>query len=168
MMAATAQPSATLAAVVPADEDQHKEQENGATGNDGNENVDHGVLSGSVSNLVRLYDYPNNKRPAKNRNHGPVPAHRLLTIALDQIHGLAYIKHPTCERGSGLSRSALFSIRSGRGRSPEYPAILPEDDVNAFFGSREPCAAAPNPNRQNEVTLWTDDGTLSVSSSALV
>lgn len=51
-MAATTQPSAALAAIVPADEDQHEEQENGAAGNDGNENVDHGVLSGSVSNLV--------------------------------------------------------------------------------------------------------------------
>ena len=90
MMAATAQPSAALASIVPADEDQHEEQENGAAGNDGNENVGHGVLSGSVSNLVRLYGYPNHKRPAKNRNHGPVPAHRLLTIALDQFHGLAY------------------------------------------------------------------------------
>jgi len=58
-MAATTQPSAALAAIVPADEDQHEEQENGAAGNDGNENVDHGVLSGSVSNLVFLGAYLN-------------------------------------------------------------------------------------------------------------
>jgi hypothetical protein len=74
MMAATAQPSAALAAIVPADEDQHEEQENGAARNDGNENVGHGVLSGPVSNPVRLYGYPNHKRPAKNRNQVRCPS----------------------------------------------------------------------------------------------
>jgi hypothetical protein len=59
MMATTAWSSAALAAIVPADEDQNEAKKNAAAGNDGNETVDHGVLSGSVSNRVRLRAYPN-------------------------------------------------------------------------------------------------------------
>ena len=135
-MAATAQPSAALAAIVPADEDQHEEQENGAAGNDGNENVSHGVLSGPVSNLVRLCGYPNHKRPAKNRNHGPLPACRLLTIALDQMHGLAYIIQRVKEALACPGQRFFRSDQDGADRRNTRPSFPKTTST--------PCSAAEN------------------------